>query len=124
MKKTNTLFWIFTILFAAFMIFTAIPDVLISPEAEKFMADLGYQRYFLPFIGIAKILGCIAILIPGNYPRIKEWAYAGLAYDLIGAIYSMVAISGFMVGELFMLLPITLGSLSYIFYHKKIKALV
>jgi DoxX-like family len=39
--------------------------------------------YLIPFLSIAKLLGVIAILVPG-YPRIKEWAYAGLLYDLMG----------------------------------------
>ena len=74
------------------MLFSSIPDVMATPEATKFMSGmLGYPAYFTPFIGVAKILGVIAILIPG-FPRIKEWAYAGLAYDLIGAVYSGIAV--------------------------------
>ena len=44
----------------------------------------------ITFLDVAKILGVIAILIPG-YPRLKEWAYAGLAFDLIGATYAQIA---------------------------------
>ena len=84
MKKTNILYWTFTGLFAFLMFGSAIPDVFSHPIAVKGMhEDLGYPLYFLPFIGIAKWLGVIAILIPANYPRIKEWAYAGLFFDLI-----------------------------------------
>jgi len=117
MKKTKTLYWIFTGLFAALMLFSAIPDILNSKEAVVFMTALGYPKYFTPFIGVAKLLGVIAILIPG-YPRIKEWAYAGLFFDLIGATYSQLAIAGFQPGMLFMLLFFGMGILSYIFYHK------
>jgi uncharacterized membrane protein YphA (DoxX/SURF4 family) len=117
MKKTKTIYWIVTGLFAAFMAFTAIPDILNSEEAVTFMTHLGYPAYFTPFIGVAKVLGCIAILIPG-YRRIKEWAYAGLFFDLIGATYSQVSTDGFLPQMLFMLLPFSLGILSYIFYHK------
>ena len=118
MKNTKTLFWIFTGLFAAFMLFSAIPDVFVIPDAAAFITQLGYPKYFVPFIGIAKVLGVIAILIPG-YPRIKEWAYAGLAFDLIGATYSQLATAGFKVQMLFMIIPIGLGLLSYVYYHKK-----
>src|ERR1700741_1986394 len=104
--KTNTLYWIITGLFSAFMLFSAIPDVLCVPDAITFMTHLGYPIYFIPFIGIAKVLGIIAILIPG-FPRIKEWAYAGLAYDLIGATYSVTATDGFHPSTLVMLLPIS-----------------
>lgn len=122
MKRTNTLYWIFTSLFAAFMIFTSIPDILMSPEAVTFMSHLGYPNYFMPFIGVAKILGSIAILIPG-FPQLKEWAYAGLAFDLIGAVYSVIAVDGLNVGLTFFMLPFGFLILSYRFYHLKMKGI-
>jgi uncharacterized membrane protein YphA (DoxX/SURF4 family) len=118
MKKIKIIYWILTALFAAFMIFTAVPDVLMVPDAVTFMNHLGYPDYFTPFIGVAKVLGCIAILVPG-FPGIKEWAYAGLAYDLIGATYSVISSDGLQPSVSFMLLPIVLGTLSYFYYHKK-----
>ncbi|MGG9961206.1 DoxX family protein [Ferruginibacter sp. SUN106] len=117
MKKTKILYWVFTALFGAFMLFSAIPDVMLSAEAVTFMKQLGYPNYFTVFIGVAKVLGVIAILIPG-YPRIKEWAYAGLFFDLIGAVYSMLSAMPFNAQMSFMLLPFILGILSYVFYHK------
>lgn len=121
MKKTKILYWTFTGLFAFMMFGSAIPDVFLSEVAIKGMhTDLGYPIYLIPFIGIAKCLGVIAILIPG-FPRIKEWAYAGLMIDLIGATYSIVAIGAPVPNYAFMLLPIGLGILSYVWYHKKLK---
>lgn len=117
MKKIKTTYWIVTILFAGFMAFTAVPDILMVPDAVTFMHQLGYPDYFIPFIGVMKVLGCIAILIPG-FPRIKEWAYAGLAFDLLGAIYSIIATGGIAVSELFLLLPISFLILSYSLHHK------
>jgi uncharacterized membrane protein YphA (DoxX/SURF4 family) len=119
MKKIKTAYWIITILFAGFMTFTAIPEILKVPDAVVFMRQLGYPDYFNRFIGVMKILGCIAILIPG-YPRIKEWAYAGLAFDLLGAVFSLTASFGFEVSELFLLLPIVFLILSYSLYHKNL----
>ena len=121
MKKTNTLYWIFTIPFAAMMLFSSYSDIVLSPDAIKFMSHLGYPNYFTQFIGIAKVLGVIGILIPG-FPRIKEWAYAGLAFDLIGATYSLTAVEGLNPGILFMLLIIAFEALSYFYYHKKLQA--
>jgi hypothetical protein len=120
MKKTNIIYWIFTGLFAGLMLFSSIPDILIAPEAVTFMTQLGYPIYFMPFIGVAKLLGVIAILIPG-FPKIKEWAYAGLIFDLIGAIYSVAATNGITSG-LPLFLFVGLGAFSYIFYHKKLQA--
>lgn len=115
MKKT--IYWVITGLFSAFMLFSAVPDIMIIPEAVKFMSHLGYPNYFTPFIGVAKLLGVIAILIPG-YPRIKEWAYAGLAFDLIGATYSVTATDGFKPDVFFMLLPVGFLVASYMLYHQ------
>ncbi len=120
MKKTRILYWVFTGLFAALMLFSAIPDVLCVPDAVKFMTALGYPLYFIPFIGVAKILGVIAILIPG-FPRIKEWAYAGLMFDLIGAFYSCLAIGTPVVQCLPILVFVALGALAYYFYNKRLK---
>jgi len=119
MKKTKILYWVFTSLFAIMMFSSAIPDVFSNEVAVKGMHDgLGYPLYFIPFIGVAKALGVIAIVIPG-YAKIKEWAYAGLLFDLIGATYSIIA-SGGNAGQWgFMIIPIALGVLSYLYYHKK-----
>lgn len=103
------------------MCLSSIPDIMVTQEAAKFITDLGYPIYIVSFLGVAKLLGVIAILIPG-FPRIKEWAYAGLAFDLIGATYSIISKSGFVAQEGFMLLPLLLLMLSYIYYHKKIAA--
>ena len=121
MKKNKTLYWIITGLFSAFMLFSAVPDTLVVPEAVTFMAHLGYSKYIIPFLGIAKLLGVIVVLLPLS-PRLKEWAYAGLMYDLIGATYSQVANDGFKPAVLFMVLPIAFLILSYVLYHKKIQA--
>src|SRR6476660_7283122 len=87
MKTIAVFYWIFVGLTAALMLVASIPDVLQVPGAVAVITHLGYPTYLLPFIGIAKILGVIGILAPG-FIRLKEWAYAGLAFDLIGALYS------------------------------------
>jgi hypothetical protein len=120
MKKTNIFYWIFTGLFGFFMLFSAIPDILSQPVAiEGMHKGLGYPIYFVPFIGVAKALGVLAILVPG-LPRLKEWAYAGLFFDLIGATYSIFAVGNY-PGVGFMLLPLALAITSYVFYTKRRK---
>ncbi|MCB9047314.1 MAG: DoxX family protein [Chitinophagales bacterium] len=117
MKKLKIFYWVFTLPFVAFMLFSAVPDLLVTADAHKFMTALGYNDTVTRFLGVAKILGCIAILIPG-LPRLKEWAYAGLFYDLVGATVSMAGSYGVNPGMSFMLLPISFLFGSYIFYHK------
>lgn len=120
MKKTKTLYWIFTGLFAFLMLGSAIPNIISDPMSVEGFRQISLPAYLLPFLGVAKALGVIAILIPG-YPRIKEWAYAGLIFDLLGAMWAIAA-SGLPVQNwAFMPIPIALGALSYIYYHKKLK---
>lgn len=120
-KKIKLLYWLFTLLFAGFMGWSAVPDVLAKSDAVKFMHDyLGYPVYFISFIGVAKLLGVIALLIPG-FPRIKEWAYAGMFFDLVGATYSILAQGKPDAGLLFMIIPFGLGILSYVFHQKNLK---
>jgi hypothetical protein len=59
-------------------------------------------------------------LVPG-FPRIKEWAYAGLFFDLTGAVYSGLMTGGFQLPMLIMLVPYGLGALSYIYHHKRLQ---
>ena len=123
-KTTNILYWVFTILFAGLMIFSAIGSIMVNEDSIKLIHDmLGYPVYFIAFTGIAKLLGSIVILIPG-LKTIKEWAYAGLFFDLAGAVYSGIAVAKgnvdpAMLGMLIWIVP---GILSYIFWKKKMKA--
>ena len=119
MKKIKIGYWVITGIFAAFMLFSAIPDILVVPDAVTMITGLGYPKYLIPFLGVAKLLGVIAILIPG-FKRIKEWAYAGLFFDLTGATYSAIAKYGFHPEVTFMLLPLSFLFLSYFLWHKKI----
>ena len=122
MKKINIAYWIFTILFAVLMIFSSYESALNTPNAVDLIhSKMGYPTYFIPYLGIIKILGAIAILIPG-FPRIKEWAYFGLVFDLITASYSFAAL-GFPTAQWlpFMLFGVLLGVGSYIFYHKRLR---
>ena len=118
-KRDRIIFWICTGLFSAFMLSSAIPNIMSTQEWVDVFKMLGYPVYMLPFIGVAKLLGVIALIVPG-FPRIKEWAYAGLFFDLTGAVYSGLAVGGFNPQMLIMLVPYALGALSYIYHHKLI----
>jgi hypothetical protein len=120
MKKTNVLYWVFTGLFCAFMLTSTIPNIMVTEDWVTIFQQLGYPQYMIRFIGVAKLMGVIGILVPG-FPRLKEWAYAGLFFDLLGATYSSLAVSGFMLPMLVMLIPFGFGGLSYIYHHKRLK---
>lgn len=118
MKRIRILYWIVTGLMAAFMLMASIPDVLRIPDAVAFFAHLGYPPYLLRFIGIAKVLAVITILLPG-FPRLKEWAYAGLVFDLIGAFYSHISVGDPFGKWIFPIIALLLVLGSYLLHRKK-----
>lgn len=122
-KTTNIIYWISTALFAALMIFSAAGGLQPSQPAIALMHDqMGFPVYFIQFISVMKILGSIAILIPGLNRSLKEWAYAGLFFDLLGAVYSGIALAGkvdpMMITLLIWIVP---GVVSYYLWHKKLR---
>lgn len=120
-KKVNTLYWIFTGLFSLLMIFSAIGGLQPTQDAIDLIHNqLGYPIYFIQYVSFAKVIGSIAILVP-SFRRVKEWAYAGLFFDLAAAIYSGIAAAGkFDPLMIMMLIWVIPGVLSYIYWHKKI----
>jgi DoxX-like family len=121
MKAVKITYWVFTILLIVLMLFSAIASLKPSPEGIAMMNHLGYPYNVLTLLSVAKILGVIALLVPG-FPRLKEWAYAGFTFDLVGAIYAGIS-AGDAISQW---VPVILGLVlifgSYIFYHKKMKA--
>jgi uncharacterized membrane protein YphA (DoxX/SURF4 family) len=72
---------------------------------------LGYPMYFFAILGFWKVLGAIAILVP-RFPRLKEWAYAGIFFDLTGAAASVAAVRGYGVYAFHVLAPLILAGLT------------
>lgn len=110
-KKNKIIYWIATGWLALGMTSTGIVQLIkMDEELENFSA-LGYPVYLLTLIGVWKIAGVIAVLIP-KYPLLKEWAYAGFFFAMSGAIVSHIA-SGDPVSKIFaplLLLVLTLVS--------------
>lgn len=119
-KTINTLYWIFTVLFSAFMIWSSYSGIDPEGQTLQFLNGyLGYPVYFIQFISVAKIIGSVVILIPG-LNKIKEWAYAGLFFDLFGALYSIYMMQKKLdPGMLFILVPVLLGAASYYLWSKR-----
>jgi hypothetical protein len=119
MKKLNIYYWICTGQLIPALGIGSILGIISHPGSVEQFMHLGYPAYLAPFLGVARILGLIAIVIP-KYPRIKEWAYAGLAFDIIGAIYSQIATGQPFTNLLFPFMAIFLLSCSYFLYNKKL----
>ncbi len=105
-KRDKIIYWIATIWLALGMAATGLMQLL-KTEAEDAIAPpgvygiklLGYPVYFLTILGVWKILGAIAVLVP-KFPLLKEWAYAGFFFIMSGALFSHLA-SGSPANELF-----------------------
>jgi DoxX-like family len=80
-------------------------DIARLPAVAGLVTHLGYPSYFLVLLGTWKVLGALAILIPGR-PLLKEWAYAGAFFTYTGAMVSHLT-SGYALGELALLAPLT-----------------
>ncbi|HZM03702.1 MAG TPA: DoxX family protein [Candidatus Saccharimonadales bacterium] len=87
MKTHRVSYWITTILLCGFMVFSAVLYLGHAPAMMKAFAHLGYPSYFPTLLGVAKLLGVIALFSPGLCV-IKEWAYAGFAITFISAFIS------------------------------------
>ena len=72
---------------------------------------LGYPMYFFGILGFWKVLGAIAILVP-RFPRLKEWAYAGIFFDLTGAAASCAAVGGYGAYAFHVIAPLVLTALT------------
>ncbi|WP_437579375.1 DoxX family protein [Sorangium sp. So ce887] len=90
--KARTIgYWIATGLLGLAFAAGGLGDLAGSPQVVAVMAHLGYPAYFATILGVWKVLGAIALFAP-RFPRLKEWAYAGIFFDLTGAAASHAAV--------------------------------
>jgi hypothetical protein len=116
MKTLKIVYWISTCLFAAIFLSTGTLYVLHTSFAVVKFREIGFPQYVITLLGIAKLAGAITLLVP-KFPRLKEWAYAGFVFDLIGAAWSHFAVQGFGQG-IRLLVPIMVVFISYFTYHR------
>jgi hypothetical protein len=87
-------FWIFTALFCLEMSFTAYYELMMLPQAAQAFTRLGFPAgYFRVELSWAKVAGVVALLVPMIPARLKEWAYAGFAINLVSALIAHFSIS-------------------------------
>jgi len=95
MKTKSIVYWTMTGLVAFFIGSGGAGQVvqyMANPHGT--VPTLGYPMYFFAILGFWKVLGAITILVPG-FPRLKEWAYAGIFFDLTGAAASCAWVGGY-----------------------------
>ena len=92
MKTKSIVYWTTTILVALPIGSGGVSQVMqYRANPHGVVPELGYPLYFFAILGVWKVLGAIAILAP-RFPRLKEWAYAGIFFDLTGAAASCAAV--------------------------------
>jgi len=112
MKGQTTAYWITTVLVAAPIGSGGVAQIaqyLANPHGV--VPVLGYPTYFFAILGFWKVLGAIAILGP-RFPRLKEWAYAGIFFDLTGAAASCAAVGGYGAYAFHVIAPLILTGLT------------
>jgi uncharacterized membrane protein YphA (DoxX/SURF4 family) len=87
MNPKASTFAIVTVLVCLVFLGSGIANVVHAPHVAQDMAHLGYPRYFSTILGVWKVLAALAVAAP-SFPRLKEWAYAGMMFDLTGAAIS------------------------------------
>jgi hypothetical protein len=111
-KAKNITYWTTTVLVAFFIGSGGAAQVAqYLGNRHGVVPLLGYPLYFFAILGFWKVLGAIAILVP-RFPRLKEWAYAGIFFDLTGAAASCAAVGGYGVYAFHVLAPLLLAGLT------------
>ena len=117
-RRNKIIYWVITLILmvpgaggGVVELFTNGPEPIV-----KIMLQLGYPLYLMKILGFAKILGGIAIL-SGKIPRLKEWAYAGFAFDFLGAAASHI-LAGDSPNAVFPLLFFIALMSSYLLWYK------
>src|SRR5271169_6779917 len=98
-KRNKIIYWISTLWLASGMLSTGVLQLFrakaegaLAPPGVYGITHLGYPVYFLTILGVWKILGVVALLVP-KFPLLKEWAYAGFFFAMSGAVYSHIAVA-------------------------------
>jgi len=117
MKRNKIIFWTTTIFI--FLLEGLMPVLTAqSEQAKEGLKHLGYPAYFGLMLTIFKALGALALIIPSIPSRIKEWAYAGFAFDFIAAFVSIWAVDGLSGMTFFPIIALGILALSYIYRQK------
>jgi hypothetical protein len=111
-KAKNITYWTTTILIAFFIGGGGVAQIAqYLGNAHGVVPILGYPMYFFAILGFWKVLGAIAILVP-RFPRLKEWAYAGIFFDLTGAAASVAAVGGYGAYAFHVIAPLIIAGLT------------
>jgi len=89
-KRNKIIYWVATLWLSLGMVSSAIVQIMHVDEEVDMFSRLGYPLYFMTLLGMWKLLGVVAVLVP-RFPLVKEWAYAGFFFAMSGAVISHLA---------------------------------
>lgn len=116
-KSEKILYWVITVIFSLAILQSAVVEIMQTESSKQLMDMLGYPHYLNTILGVAKILGVIAIIQPW-FKTIKEWAYAGFSIDFIGAMASGMYATDEIAIIIVPLIFLVVMFLSYYFWKK------
>ncbi len=117
MKNTKIVYWTTTTLI--FLFEGVMPALTVQSEmAKEGIRHLGYPNYFGPMLMGFKVVGTLVLMIPQVPARVKEWAYAGLAFDFIAAFFSIGIVDGLSVTAFLPIIVFGILIASYLSFHK------
>lgn len=90
-KRDKVIYWMATLWLALGMTSTGIVQLMRMEDEVSLITKLGYPIYILTMLGIWKMLGVVAVLVP-RFPLVKEWAYAGFFFAMSGAVFSHIVV--------------------------------
>ena len=111
MKAKRIAYWTTTVLVAFFMSGGVTQILQFKANPHGVVPQLGYPMYFFAILGFWKVLGALAILVP-RFPRLKEWAYAGIIFDVTGAAASCAAVGVYGAYGFHVIAPLVIAGLA------------
>lgn len=114
MKRDKIIYWVSTGLVSIGFLLSSIMYLTRNPELMKSFSEIGFPVFFVTILGISKLTGAIALVNPWM-PKLREWAYAGFTFTLIGAVWTHIATNTPFIAPLFFML---LLGISYFFSNR------
>ncbi|WJE50711.1 DoxX family protein [Bacillus cereus] len=105
-------YWTVTLLLAAAIMLSGIGQLMQYGGNVELVTNLGYPLYILTILGIWKVLGVIALVVPG-FPRLKEWAHAGIFFLMTGAALSHAFANDYGDYGFHIILPLSYAALNF-----------
>lgn len=97
-KRNKIIYWVATLWLALGMLSTGIVQLIKEPATVDVMTQMGFPLYFLTILGVGKVSGVVALLAP-KFPLVKEWAYAGFSFVVVGAAFTYISVGNY--GDLY-----------------------